>query len=87
VGEAIDFVRSGARAGLAPDAQTLWSLVDRAVHAKVLPRLRGHDHDDLRKALDSARQACEQRGLSRCVDKLARMLAQLTETGVTRFFS
>ncbi len=87
VGEAIDFARSGARAGLAADAQALWSLVDRAVHAKVLPRLRGHDSDDLRKALATARQVCEQRGLTRCVSKLARMLARLDETGVTRFFA
>jgi 5-methylcytosine-specific restriction protein B len=87
MGEAIDFVRSGVRAGLASDADALWTLVDRAVHAKVLPRLRGHDHADLRHALDAARQACQQRGLSRCVDKLSRMLAQLDETGVTRFFS
>lgn len=87
VGEAIDFVRSGARAGLLADAQALWSLVDRAVHAKVLPRLRGHDSDDLRKALATARQVCEQRGMTRCVTKLARMLARLDETGVTRFFA
>jgi 5-methylcytosine-specific restriction protein B len=87
VGEAIDFVRSGARAGLLADAQALWSLVDRAVHAKVLPRLRGHDSDDLRKALATARQVCEQRGMTRCVSKLARMLARLDETGVTRFFA
>lgn len=87
VGEAIDFVRSGARAGLLTDVQALWSLVDRAVHAKVLPRLRGHDSDDLRKALATAWQVCEQRGLTRCVSKLARMLARLDETGVTRFFA
>lgn len=87
VGEAIDFARSGARAGLAADTQALWSLVDRAVHARVLPRLRGHDSDDLRKALATARQVCEQRGLTRCVSKLARMLARLDETGVTRFFA
>lgn len=87
VGEAIDFARSGARAGLAADTQALWSLVDSAVHAKVLPRLRGHDSDDLRRALGAARQVCEQRGLTRCADKLARMLARLDETGVTRFFS
>ena len=87
VGEAIDFVRSGARDGLASDAQALWVLVDGAVHAKVLPRLRGHDHGDLRKALDSTRQACEERGMTQCVRKLDRMLAQLDETGVTRFFA
>jgi 5-methylcytosine-specific restriction protein B len=87
VGESIDFVRSGARAELMPDALAMWSLVDRAVHAKVLPRLRGHDSDGLRQALEAARRVCARRGLTQCTQKLERMLARLGDDGITRFFA
>lgn len=87
VGEAIDFVRAAAREGQVRDETALWHFMDQAVHAKVLPRLRGHDSDDLRAALQATRKVCEQHSLSRCTSKLDHMLARLVETGVTRFFA
>ena len=86
IAEALDFIRSGARDGLVQDDDSLWSLVDLAVHAKVLPRLRGHDTEDLRGALNAAHQLCQER-LPRCAAKLQDMLQRLEVTGVTRFFS
>ncbi|ACY13885.1 McrB family protein [Haliangium ochraceum] len=87
VGEAIDFVRAAARGAHVGDDAAMWRFVDQAVHAKVLPRLRGHDDDSLRAALDAARDICNARGLERCTTKLDRMRAMLEQTGVTRFFA
>ena len=69
----------------AGDAQTL--MLDQAVYSKVLPRLRGEETPELKKALDAALACCKSEGLTRSAEKLASMKLQLETTGLTRFWS
>jgi 5-methylcytosine-specific restriction protein B len=62
-------------------------LIDEAVFAKVLPRLRGSESTALSTALAQIQQTCAQHKLSRCEAKVQQMAARLTETGVTGFWS
>ena len=86
-GEVIDLLCSAAEQDLVADEAVLWSLVDDAVYAKVLPRLRGHQSPELDAALAVAIAACRQRELARCVDKLVAMKNRLDNDGFTRFFA
>lgn len=84
-GEALDYLCAAARE---PDFDVaeLWTHVDHAVYAKVLPRFRGHHNQALERALASAHELCVERGLTSCADKLAAMQAMLEDTGMVRFF-
>jgi hypothetical protein len=62
-------------------------LIDEAVFAKVLPRLRGSESTALSTALAQIQQTCVEHNLSRCQAKVQQMAARLTETGVTGFWS
>lgn len=62
-------------------------LLDHAIFAKVLPRIRGEDSPLLIEAIEAARARCLQENLTRSADKLAQMQARLASTGVTRFWA
>ena len=62
-------------------------LIDEAVFAKVLPRLRGSESGALSTALAQIQKICVEHKLSRCQAKVQQMAARLTETGVTGFWS
>ena len=62
-------------------------MLDQAIFAKVLPRLRGEDRSDLREAIDQARSVCQGHGLERCAVKIEQMRSQLEQFGIMRFWS
>jgi hypothetical protein len=86
-GEVIDLLCAAAEQELLPDDGALWRLVDEAIYAKFLPRLRGHHSPELSNALAITMDACKQRKLDRCARKLEAMKNRLDEEGVTRFFA
>lgn len=75
-GEVLDFLAQGGN-----------ELLDQAVFAKILPRLRGEDTGALRDALKSLREFCGAEGLTACQEKLGAMIVRLEDHGVTRFWS
>lgn len=82
-GEVLAFVRQAkGRADAIP-----WRLVDHAIFAKVLPRLRGEDSNEMKQALKTARELCSARGLTRCVVKLEDLSSQLKHSGMAGFFA
>ncbi len=60
---------------------------DLAVFGKILPRLRGEHTPELEAALTGVEKLCTARELSRCRAKLQTMLAELRQTGMTRFWA
>lgn len=84
-GETLEILRVAAAQDELTD-ETVWTHFDHAIQAKILPRLRGHDSEELRHALTITRDRCQARGLRACVSKLETMLQRLAETGMTRFF-
>jgi 5-methylcytosine-specific restriction protein B len=62
-------------------------LLDHAVFAKVLPRLRGEETPAFVEALRETQQRCEEAALARCARKLAEMQHRLKQTGVVRFWA
>lgn len=62
-------------------------LLDHAVVAKVLPRIRGEESPVLVEAIEKARARCAASKLVRSEAKLGEMLDRLKATGVTRFWS
>lgn len=64
------------------DAEAL----DDALYAKVLPKLRGESSQRFQVALQAARNVMKEHGLVRCHEKLGAMQADLTETGIARFW-
>lgn len=69
---------------LDPDAAPT-DLLDQAVYAKVLPRLRGAESPELTQALAAALAACD--GLTKSAAKIRQMQGQLRATGVCGFWS
>lgn len=63
------------------------AMLDDAVFAKVLPRLRGEDTTAFRAALQEARARCASAGLVRSAAKLDEMAARLAHAGLARFFA
>jgi 5-methylcytosine-specific restriction enzyme B len=86
-GEVLDLLCAAAAQELLPDDGALWRLVDEAIYAKFLPRLRGHHSAGLSRALAIAMEACRNRTLDRCARKLQAMKNRLDDEGVTRFFA
>jgi 5-methylcytosine-specific restriction protein B len=83
LGEVLDWVE--AARGHDPSA-TLDELLDAALFAKVLPRLRGAESPALTEAIRSLTTVANGRW-PRCHDKLIAMQQRLTATGVTGFWS
>jgi MoxR-like ATPase len=84
-GEVLDLLQAGADTGLGDaDRRTL---LDQAVHAKVLPRLRGQETDALRAAFTEMARIAREHGLRRCGEKIAEMHDRLRHHGVTQFWS
>lgn len=67
------------------DADRRRALLDRALFAKVLPRLRGQDEPRLRGSLEGAHAALA--GFSQCRQKLEAMTERLDAHGITQFWS
>lgn len=67
-------------------AEDRTALLDRAVLAKVLPKLRGGEGDGVREALEGVRKVCLDRGLPRSAAKCDAMLHRLAHAGMTGFF-
>jgi 5-methylcytosine-specific restriction protein B len=82
VDEVLDFLaRSGKDGHLMPDAALDW-----IVHAKVLPKLRGHDSPQFRTAFESCQGVLKQAGLKRSAAKAGELLEDLKSTGSARFW-
>jgi hypothetical protein len=83
-GEILSFV---AQAGPGADPVQRFALLDQAVYAKVLPRIRGEMGKELKAALDALRGCCENTSLRQSADKIALMADKLAQQGITHFWS
>jgi len=63
------------------------TLLDQAVFAKILPKIRGVYHEKLELALQQAHDLCVEESLFQSAQKLQAMLHQLQSNGVTKFWS
>ena len=70
-----------------PHGLPIAEALDAAVLAKVLPKIRGEDSTELRKALADASQVCKDEQLEVAGKKLDAMSAALSMHGVVRFWS
>lgn len=61
-------------------------VLDEAVYARVLPKLRGESTPRFNMALGQALQVLQQHGLKRCAAKVDAMRTDLGESGSTRFW-
>lgn len=84
LGEVLSWV---ATAKLADPSANVAELIDHALLAKVLPRLRGAESEPLEAALDALLSTAKSAGFVRCHDKLTTMRQRLSDTGVTGFWS
>lgn len=71
-------------AGAAPADRV--ALLDRAILAKILPKVRGEEGDGARDALEKVRELCAARSLTRSAEKCTAMVARLAHAGMTGFF-
>jgi MoxR-like ATPase len=83
-GEVLSFV---AAAGTDLPTELRAELLDQAVFAKVLPRIRGEHSPEFEATLAALRKACEARGLSRCAAKVGQMETALRTSGIARFWA
>ncbi len=83
-GEILNFV---AQAGPGASATHRTELLDQAVYAKVLPRIRGEDGKALQTALEKVKTVCTDAALPRSAAKITAMAETLRQVGVTRFWS
>lgn len=81
----IDYVEIGLRE--TEDSSLITSLIDQAVFAKVLPKLKGQRTTELETVLQQTQSFCKEHGLEQCEKKIASMMLQLIQTGLTRFWS
>ena len=70
----------------APDALTSEQALDRAVYAKVLPKLRGEDAPRFRAALTGCEEVLKAHGLTRSRDKIGELRIDLQVMGTARFW-
>ena len=73
--------RQTQRAGLSVEAA-----LDRALYAKVLPKLRGDDAPRVRSALDGCKAALAERNLSLSTAKVEELIGDLDQLGSFRFW-
>ena len=62
-------------------------LLDQAICAKILPKVRGQYSQALEEALQESLTLCEKHSLPISKAKLSQMLYRLQEFGLTRFWS
>lgn len=60
--------------------------LDDVLYAKVLPKLRGEHSDRFVEAITKVKDICQRYELKRCREKVQDMIADLNETGSTRFW-
>lgn len=75
-----------AKSADASEALPFDSALDRVVHAKVLPKLRGEDSLRFREALGGCVDVCRRFGLVQAAEKVAELERDLTATGSARFW-
>lgn len=83
VDDVVDFVAAGERDSA---AGTLESLLDAAVYAKIIPKLRGDDNDSFRKALAGVQEALDRHGLNRSRRRVEELADDLRLSGSARFW-
>ncbi len=83
-GEVLDYVAAGRL--MDPDAKGA-ELLDEAVLAKILPRLRGEDGETFRTAVEAAKKRCSAANLHQCASKLTTIGERLRQVGVAGFWS
>lgn len=82
-GEVLAMLDAARAEGIAASPRIL----DQAVFSKVLPRIRGHESQELSEALRLVRERCDEAGLQRCATKLMAMEHALRTHGLTRFWA
>lgn len=60
--------------------------LDAVIYARILPKLRGESTERFRQALLSAQKALLGHELTRCSSKISSLIADLSETGMARFW-
>lgn len=65
---------------------SLREALDDVVYARILPKLRGSESERLQAALIQALTVLDQHGLSRCKAKVQALRADLSDTGMMRFW-
>jgi hypothetical protein len=83
VDDVADFVCAGERES---GPTHVVQLLDAAVHAKIIPKLRGDDNDNFRSALDQIQQTLLRHGLERSLDRVKELAADLRNAGSARFW-
>lgn len=83
VDEVLGFVNQTQVQG---DGFGVTAALDEAVHAKILPKLRGDDRPRFREALAATQKALTALGLQRCVHKVKGLQADLDATGSAHFW-
>jgi 5-methylcytosine-specific restriction enzyme B len=83
VDDVIDFVTRGEMDGT---AGTVESLLDTAVYAKVIPKLRGEESEPFRAALVSIQKSLSGAGLPKSSKRVAEMAEDLRNFGSARFW-
>lgn len=62
-------------------------ILDAAVHAKVLPKIRGEQTESLTAALENVESICTEHELSECAVRVISMRAELSSLGFVKFWS
>ena len=62
-------------------------LLDQAIYAKVLPKIRGQKTRDLEDALQNAYNTCQRYNLLRSAGKIQQLISKLNQFGMTRFWT
>ena len=83
VDDVVDFVAAGERDSA---AGTLESLLDTAIYAKIIPKLRGEDNDSVRKALAGVQETLERHGLNKSRRRVEELADDLRLSGSARFW-
>ena len=83
VDDVVDFVAAGTRDAGAERAEVL---LDAAVYAKIVPKLRGEDSESFRKALAGVSEALERYGLPKSRRRVEDLAEDLRQSGSARFW-
>lgn len=81
IADVIGYVEMLAASGVAVS-----EALDRAVHSKVLPKLRGEDSKGLRTSIDALKALLKKAGLTRSAAKVNELDVDLQEFGSVRFW-
>jgi MoxR-like ATPase len=83
VDDVVDFVAAGVTASASGGVN---GLLDAAIYAKVLPKLRGDDSDSFRKAIQNVEEVLKKYELQRSQDRVSDLAADLRVAGSARFW-